>query len=280
MNAMARRTALRHLGWVAGSTSVALLRARPARATTTVETTRSEGGATDDAAEPGFWNYTTVAPDAAAACAYRHYAGHGCMYAVFRGLVETWGAARSASSVPFPFAMMDYGHGGSGGYGSLCGALNGAAAAISLFEPAPRLRDVLIVDLYKWYESAALPHFQPASGAALPTSVAGSVLCHASISRWCGASKEDPYSASRGERCRRLSADVTARTAEQLNRHLREPRRETAIPTDAAGDCLQCHAPKGRPEVTVRTLMSCTACHHVPTPHPAVPAGFTAIGPH
>lgn len=273
---MARRHALRHLGWIAGGASITALESSHAETTSASMPPHGEACATDDAAEPGYWTYAPLGTESAAARAYQHYPGHGCMYAVFRGLVETWGVSRGNPSVPFPFTMMDYGHGGAGGYGSLCGALNGAAAVISLFEPAQRLRDVLIVDLFKWYESTALPHFQPASGAPVSTSIAGSVLCHASIARWCGASKEDPYSASRGERCRRLSADVAAKTAEQLNRHLREPHRETATPADPASSCLRCHAPKGQPEVTVRTLMSCTSCHQVPTPHPAPAAGLSA----
>jgi hypothetical protein len=223
---------------------------------------------------PGSWQYVPIDADRAAACTYGHYKGHGCMYAVFRGIVESWGLAQGESAVAFPFAMFDYGHGGAGGYGSLCGALNGAAAAVGLFEPAQRVRDVLIADLFKWYERSALPVFAPAPvpGSTAPTavaatSVAGSVLCHASIARWSKVTRADPYSTQRGERCRRLSADVARRTVALLNANVDVPRREVVVRDDSAS-CMQCHAPQGHAPVTVRTLMSCSSCHTVPPNHP------------
>lgn len=219
-------------------------------------------------ARPGTWDYLPLDPDRAATRTYDHYKGHGCMYAVFRGILECWGSAQGESSVPFPFAMFDYGHGGAGGYGSLCGALNGAAAVTGLFEPAQRVRDVLIADLFKWYETTALPIFTPDSQRADPTSVAGSVLCHASIARWSKVTQADPYSPQRGERCRRLSADIARRTVSLLNANVVSPRRELVV-HDASSACMQCHAPKGHAPVTVRTLMSCQSCHTVPTSHPA-----------
>ncbi|MBX3744016.1 MAG: C-GCAxxG-C-C family protein [Verrucomicrobiae bacterium] len=216
---------------------------------------------------PEAWEYVPISPERAAEGTYRHYPGHGCMYAVFRGIVETWRETHGTSLQSFPYQMMDYGHGGVAGYGTLCGALNGAAAAVGLFEASQRVRDVLLVDLFKWYEHSSLPQHRPPDQPAVPVSVAGSVLCHASVARWCTVAQSNPYSSDRGERCRRLSADVTRHTVDLLNGNRSRPRRDLMV-RDGSSDCMQCHAPKAPPATTVRTLMSCQSCHSVPAGHP------------
>lgn len=271
MNGLTRRDALRGLGWMSGGMALAPWTS-PATPTTSAVSPAPATGANpvppNPPTLPSHWEYVPLDPDRSAARTYDHYKGHGCMYAVFRGILESWGSVQGESSLPFPFAMFDYGHGGVAGYGSLCGALNGAAAAVGLFEPAQRVRDVLIADLFKWYESTALPIFTPANQTAHPTSVADSVLCHASIARWSKVTQADPYSPQRGERCRRLSADVAHRTVSLLNSNVDTPRRELMV-HDGSNACMQCHAPKGHAPVTVRTLMSCKSCHTVTPNHPA-----------
>lgn len=216
------------------------------------------------------WEYRPIEATDAARRAYSVYPGNGCMYAVASAVVGTLASRHGAPYSSFPLAMMRYGHGGAGGYGSLCGALNGAAAIIGLFHPAQRTRDLLITELFKWYEQAELPVFRPANAApAAPAtcSRAGSVLCHASIANWCRVSGGNPYDKARGERCRRLSSDVTARTVELLNRTHHHGRHEITV-TDNSAACMQCHASSTSPRVTVRSLMDCTSCHDLATPHP------------
>jgi hypothetical protein len=54
---------------------------------------------------------------------------------------------------------------------------------------------------------------------ALPQSVSGSPLCHASVSQWCLVADKSVGSTERKERCARLAGDIAARTVEVLNTH-------------------------------------------------------------
>jgi len=257
MQHMTRRNALRALAGTAGGLTGLASSAPDPRA--------SSGPDVDDA-----WNYHQLEPRDAARGAYSAYPGNGCMFAVMSGIVGTLAARHGEPYRSFPLAMARYGHGGVGGYGCLCGALNGAAAVIGLFHPQQRTRDLLITELFKWYEQTELPIFEPAGPAPVsaPRSRAGSILCHASIANWCRTSSGNPYDKARSERCRRLSADVTAKAAELLNRTRDFGRQEITV-TDQSAACMQCHAESAAPRVTVRSLMNCSSCHDVATPHRA-----------
>ena len=52
--------------------------------------------------------------------------------------------------------MLAYGAGGINGWATVCGALNGAAAAFQLLSPKP---ETLIDTLFAWYEGESLPNF-------------------------------------------------------------------------------------------------------------------------
>lgn len=253
MKGLDRRRALRNLG----SFSLGAMFGGPAHA----------GDLSDEV--PG-WGYTPMDAGATAGRAYALYPGHGCMHAVFRSIVGHLAETVGQPFASFPFHMLAYGHGGAGGYGTLCGALNAAAAVLGLFETRQRARDLMITEVFKWYEETELPIHrpaQPAGAGVVPTSVAGSTLCHASIAGWCRAAKANPYDKLRGERCRRLSADVAEKTVRVLNRSFTQGMRELTI-DDASSACMRCHASATEPRVTVRTLMNCGSCHTVAEPHP------------
>lgn len=258
MGNMNRRTALR----VFGTTSGGLALAGAAGAL---------GAGSSPAPAAGTeWAYRPLSPTDIAGRAYTAYAGNGCMYAVVSAIVGALADQQGEPYASFPLAMMKYGHGGVGGYGSLCGALNGAAAMIGLFHGQQRTRDLLATELFKWYEQAELPRHQPTAdaGKAAPvTSKSGSVLCHASIANWCRKTGGNPYDKARGERCRRLSADVAAKTVELLNRTADGGRQELTV-TDGSAQCMQCHATSETKGVTVRSLMDCGSCHEMQAPHP------------
>jgi cytochrome c553 len=59
------------------------------------------------------------------------------------------------------------------------------------------------------------------------------------------------------ERCRRLTADAAAKTAELLNANLREPRKRTELSAEVTS-CLSCH---GKELHDTMGKMQCTACH-------------------
>jgi len=208
------------------------------------------GGGKDHALE---WQYARLDPAAVAAEAYRLMPEGGCMYGAFRAILTAWFDKVGRSPDMFPFQMMRYGAGGIGGWGTICGALNAAAAVIGLFEPDKKQRERLIADLFSWYEHAELPIYQPPEVVPSKTtkSMAESVLCHVSVGRWCKASGLDSLSPELKLRCRCLTADVAAKTVELLN---------------------QIHSPKVGPEPATRKLkipsdpralgkMQCTTCH-------------------
>jgi hypothetical protein len=115
--------------------------------------------------------------------------------------------------------MMEYGNGGIGGYGSLCGAANGGAAAIGLFFDG-QVRKDLITRLFQWYEKTDLPLYQPARAGVMPRAAAESVHCRDSISSWRRKTGVKPEAKERKERCARLTADVCRKTVELLNAQL------------------------------------------------------------
>lgn len=143
---------------------------------------RAEGQATG--AAPGAevmsrvpWPYRPLDADAVGHAAFVANGQGGCMFGVVEPIIAGVARQLGAPFTSFPLALFAYGSAGVVGWGSLCGALNGAAAALALLSARPQ---PLISELYSWYEREALPDFMP-KGARFPNvaSVAGSVLCHA-----------------------------------------------------------------------------------------------------
>jgi len=236
--------------------------------------------------EPSDWKYVRLDRALVAEKAYEMFPEGGCMYGLVGSIVTTLGDMVGEPYRSFPFAMMRYGFGGTGAWGTLCGALNGAAAIIGLLhqeEFVPWIKDGqeskgarLIGRLFSWYETAELPKYRP-TGASdieeMPSSVAESVLCHVSLSKWSQASTHDVYSAQKVERCRRLTADVTIRTVELLNRELVEVSgRTSAQPPASAGltpeveSCVSCHGKRELRDAFGK--MSCNSCHALSKEHP------------
>ncbi len=94
----------------------------------------------------------------------------------------------------------------SSDWGTICGArCSGPASAYALFWEERTQRDG--VELYRWYETAKRPIFNPRSrqgrerARSFPTSVADSVLCHVSWSRCASKNMVEANSKARSERC-------------------------------------------------------------------------------
>lgn len=158
-----------------------------------------------------------------------------------------------------PLGMMRWGSGGVVGFGSLCGTLNGAAAAIGLVCSNADAKE-FINDLMTWYSESYLPVYTPAGGDPYTQSMANSNLCHASVTNWCLASGFASGSPERSERCARLSADVAGKAIEFLNSGIALG---LGNPRDLNTTCGSCHY-KG-PDYTTgqytRGKMNCTSCH-------------------
>ncbi|MDO9630528.1 MAG: C-GCAxxG-C-C family protein, partial [Humidesulfovibrio sp.] len=179
-----------------------------------VVSTAREGFAAKTAASPALW--TPHKLDAAECAPLAHagywYEGLGCCYGVFESIIGSMGRKHGAPYNQFPFTMMEVGKSGISDWGTVCGALLGAASAFALFW-GRKERDPMVTELFRWYEKTAFPMYTPAPGAPglagpLPTHVSGSVLCHLSVSTWSLATGIDANSKQRGERCSRITADV------------------------------------------------------------------------
>jgi hypothetical protein len=205
------------------------------------------------------WPYRSLDAEVIGQRAFTTYSRGGCMLAVFDPVVRSVAERLGAPYTAFPFAMFSYGAGGVAGYGTLCGALNGAAAAFALLSPQPH---VLINSLFAWYEKEALPDFKPEDSSIVPAiavAIAGSVLCHASIARWCKASGKTNASPERAKRCAALSASVARKAVTLLNAQT-AGQMPAPSPDSATVACLGCHGPKGSIG-NASGRMPCAPCH-------------------
>ncbi|OFX38543.1 MAG: hypothetical protein A2X08_13195 [Bacteroidetes bacterium GWA2_32_17] len=211
-----------------------------------------------------------------------YWNGQDCASGVFGALVQALDTAIGAPWTGFPIEVMLFGRGGGVSWGSLCGTLNGGAALISLV--VDKTNSVaLINELWGWYTTENLPSTAGNSAmyvdhpeiGVLPQNVAGSPLCHPSVSQWCFASSFTVTSNERKERCGRIAGDIAAKTVEILNAYFAST--FVATFTDPAGNatCMGCHS------TNVMTHMTCATCHtQTGYPHTAVaelggsPSGF------
>ena len=222
------------------------------------------------------WDYHQLDPTAAGKRGYAGFYAGRCCYGVFESIVGPLAEKYGAPYDAFPTRMLAYGKSGVAGFGTLCGALNGAAAAIGLFvgevnkkDPTSKARDKLITELFTWYETDPLPQFEPTSeevaankgrACKMPATCAGSVLCHRSVGIWCEKADCGASSKERSERCARLTGDVAAKTVELLNAYL-AGETPKGKPGEEAQSCLSCHG-KGKDLDNAKSKMNCTVCHN------------------
>ncbi|MBX3426356.1 MAG: C_GCAxxG_C_C family protein [Pirellulales bacterium] len=216
------------------------------------------------------WRYRPLDPEACADRAYAIYPEGGCMYAVVGSVLGELSARYGAPYDAFPVVMMRYGDGGVGAWGSLCGVVNGGAALCGLFHPEQdkATLEQLVTELCTWYETSALPQYAPTrpewASETMPC-VAGSLLCHVSVGRWCKVAERDAFSIEKKERCRRLASDGAKKVVEILNRKASGDGGHAAL-APAVTNCLECHGPEGTRDAMGK--MSCTTCHQMPETHP------------
>jgi len=217
------------------------------------------------------WEYFHLDPSATAQLAYDKYSEGSCMYATVSSIVLQLADKFGEPFTSFPTHMFKYGHGGIGGFGSVCGALNGAAALIGLLITDKKVQDSMIADLFQWYEKESLPAFRPQNPVFDFTPVAsasGSVLCHASNTNWCKASGFSVGSNERKERCRRLTGDVAKKVTASLNDIYTNAYITNTHSNEAANICMACHGNDGKLKNT-SGKMSCTSCHTESVAHKA-----------
>ena len=209
------------------------------------------------------WEYFHLDPAGTAQLAYDKYSEGSCMYATVISVVSQLTEKFGEPFLSFPVQMFKYGHGGIGGFGSVCGALNGAAALIGLLITDKSIQDKMITDLFQWYESQLLPNFSPANPVfdfTPVSSTSNSVLCHASNTNWCKASGFSVDSKERKERCRRLTGDVAQKVTQSLNAVFTNAYVANKHANYDANSCVACHGNEGKLKNT-SVKMSCTSCH-------------------
>ena len=191
--------------------------------------------------------------------------------------------------------VMQYGVGGVSNFGSLCGAPNGSASAITYAVPFEIVQQI-VPRLLRYYESGSFPSdevnsyavnkelYPPKykSGKKLPQSVGHSVLCHVSVGKWCEHSGYASGSSERSERCGRLTGDIAAMEVTLLNAHLKG-NLETVYPmklTQETAGCRSCHYKDKKYEQGqfTRGSMECSSCHTDMTPHKGENNLKTAFG--
>jgi hypothetical protein len=213
------------------------------------------------------WPYEKIKPKVAAERAYGGYYEAQCMYGAFWGIIGELAERRGAPYNTFPAKMLKYGAGGVAGWGSLCGALNGAAAAIYLVSPDP---EPIVEELFGWHQEAKLPDYIPEKAKYnIVKSVARSELCHVSISNWIKVSGLKLTSKERGERCARITASVARHTVKLLNQQAKGKLKALYPISGRTKACRDCHD-KGSSREDSRGKMDCTVCHfNLGIKHPA-----------
>lgn len=249
-----RREALGLIGIATGAAMISPLLGKAALAVDGGNGERKTSGKTPKAS----WPYEKLDPVAVAERAYAGYYVGRCMYGVFFGIVGELAARKGSPYDAFPFDMMKYGEGGVLEWGTLCGALNGAAAAIYLLSGDPK---PLIDEVFGWSQEATLPDYRPAAPKfIIAPSAAKSTLCHMSVSRWCKVTGFKSFSRERVERCAWMTASVARKTVEILNRQHAGTFMPAYPVPGRVQECRACHDKGGILENT-RGKMDCAPCH-------------------
>lgn len=212
--------------------------------------------------------------------AYRNYKTgmSGCAFCTTQTLIKAIGDGLAKEGVavnPWPLlpsGLYKYANGGVVGWGTICGALNGAIAVMDLLGVHGTLGEPLM----DYFSTAELPTSmlvgwvpnvagltQPLT--AIPATVSNSPLCHVSASEWASVAGVPVSSALKTERCVRLVADIVAKTVDLLNVHFSGGKVTWVMPATYAG-CYDCHT---KPDVvpSEQGKMDCLECHSASPPH-------------
>ncbi|MHB1006795.1 MAG: C-GCAxxG-C-C family (seleno)protein [Chloroflexota bacterium] len=226
--------------------------------------------------------YKKLDPEIVRKEGHKAYYAAGCMYGAFHAIISQLQKEVGAPYTGIPTEMMKYGEGGGVSWGTLCGALNGSAAAINLVLPDEGWRPI-VNELFGWYTTELFPSDISNRYAeegkflvekmkydkALPQNVSGSPLCHASVTEWCQVANVNVADPKRAERCGRLTGDVAAQAVIMLNDYAEKSFKAAFKADDKTAGCVTCHNPKADANAggIVNTKMACAPCH--PTPHTA-----------
>ena len=223
------------------------------------------------------WSYTTLDAEKVARRAYEVYYASGCMEATWWPIVE----ALTASSLPdaattwgtLPKNMMKFGGGGVGGWGTLCGTLNGSSAVIAAMGAPGKITD----EAMQYYAETPLPTKGvdvsmrkgdwtpaganvPVTGPLLnvPTSTAHSQLCHASLSEWTMTTGSADGTIQQKDRCGKACYDMVLKTVTMLNAWHADP---TVIPVGKLDPTIAACQTSCHTTPIAKGKMACDSCH-------------------
>ena len=218
----------------------------------------------DKDSKPTFpWVYAELDPDITAQRTYYDCEKGHCMYGIFAAVMSQLAEKRGEPYKSFPVDMMRYGVGGTGGWGSLCGALNGSAALVGLFAKTEEQLKQLVDEVFLWYEQTELPVYAPKKpilDIEMPKSVSNSVLCHVSATKWCEVSGHKAFTKPQKERCKRITADTAKKTVEILNAHFAGRFTAARQFDEETKRCRSCHT-KDSEMQNSRGKTSCMSYH-------------------
>jgi hypothetical protein len=225
------------------------------------------------------WTYAKLDVENVRKRGHQSFYKGDCCYGAFAGIMGALADQVGEPFASFPTDMMRYGKGGVFGYGSLCGALNGSSAAITLVSDEGTASKV-VTELLNWYAATALPtdtsnqyavnhEFlveQLKTDEALDQNAAGDVLCHVSVTEWCKLSGYASGSEQRKERCARLTGDVAAKAVELLNAVKDQTFQPLLKSPGEKSGCMSCHTAGTNYAGGQWTQgkMNCTSCHVSP----------------
>lgn len=216
---------------------------------------------------PGWpWPYKKLDPDAARKLGYQAYYEGGCMYGAAKALLVQLQDVVGFPYTMIPVDMFRYGEGGMAGWGTICGALNGASAIINLVNGKPAYSQ-LVNELLGWYSQEPFPskkHEEYAKFKGQVQNVSGSPLCHVSVTEWCKHSGHQVSDPERLDRCAKLTGDVAARAVEMMNLQAEGKFVAAYKPSAVFGGCMSCHVGKDSTLNNVQGKMDCVQCHGDP----------------
>lgn len=216
--------------------------------------------AAETVAPPAPWKYVKLDPEVVRKKGWEMYWQGGCMKGAAGAIIT-----ELQEKVGFPYTMLPlevfrYGSAGIGGWGTICGAANGAAYAMGLVLPNADI-STLVSELLGWYSETALPTSKHDAYAKYPTtvqSVAGNPLCHTSVSKWCDASGLREDSDERKDRCAKITGDSAARAVELLNAYFDKTFAPVYKISAETESCRACHVTRMSDTLT---KMECAPCH-------------------
>jgi len=215
--------------------------------------------------------YSKLDPEYVRKLAHDYTYVNGCGYAGFAGIMKPLRDKIGAPFTSIPLEMMTFAGGGINGWETICGALNGASAVISLVLDKNTSKK-LINELIYWYLETPFPtdisnsygenheYDDDRNIQALPQNTCGSPLCHISLTTWCNVSGFSIKSSEQHERCARLSGDVVAKAVLLLNDQADKKFQAQFKQLESTEECLSCHGP-GNDVKNVSGKMDCIQCH-------------------